>query len=199
MRIEEWLLAGEYILANENNNLLFCERGIRTFETYTRNTLDLSTIPIIKRESHCPIVIDPSQGAGRADLVAAMCKVPSPWARTRSSSGSSRSRRSLERRPPAAVAGRVRQTDARLHPFIAASGRNNFATQCSREWLRQSQRTLHRVAMRLNEGRIHSRENSLPVQEAKPARLGSICGVGPQASFGSGILQEISSTAVSCS
>jgi 3-deoxy-7-phosphoheptulonate synthase len=74
MRIEEWLLAGEYILAHENSNLMFCERGIRTFETYTRNTLDLSTIPIIKKESHCPIVIDPSQGAGRADLVMAMCK-----------------------------------------------------------------------------------------------------------------------------
>src|SRR5262245_20374835 len=74
MKIEEWLLAGEYILAHENPNLLFCERGVRTFETYTRNTLDLSTIPIIKKESHCPIVIDPSQGAGRADLVAAMCK-----------------------------------------------------------------------------------------------------------------------------
>lgn len=74
MKIEEWLLAGEYILANENPNLLFCERGIRTFETYTRNTLDLSTIPIIKQESHCPIVIDPSQGAGRADLVMCMCK-----------------------------------------------------------------------------------------------------------------------------
>jgi len=74
MKIEEWLLAGEYILANENPNLMFCERGIRTFETYTRNTLDLSTIPIIKKESHCPIVIDPSQGAGRADLVTAMCK-----------------------------------------------------------------------------------------------------------------------------
>lgn len=74
MKIEEWLLAGEYILANDNPNLMFCERGIRTFETYTRNTLDLSTIPIIKKESHCPIVIDPSQGAGRADLVMAMCK-----------------------------------------------------------------------------------------------------------------------------
>jgi 3-deoxy-7-phosphoheptulonate synthase len=74
MKIEEWLLAGEYILANENPNLLFCERGIRTFETYTRNTLDLSTIPIIKKESHCPIVIDPSQGAGRSDLIMAMCK-----------------------------------------------------------------------------------------------------------------------------
>src|SRR5207302_5943634 len=74
MRIEEWLLAGEYVLSNDNPNLMFCERGIRTFETYTRNTLDLSTIPIIKMESHCPVVIDPSQGAGRADLVIAMCK-----------------------------------------------------------------------------------------------------------------------------
>ena len=74
MKIEEWLLAGEYVLANENPNLLFCERGIRTFETYTRNTLDLSTIPIVKHESHCPVVIDPSQGAGRADLVSTMCK-----------------------------------------------------------------------------------------------------------------------------
>ncbi len=74
MRIEEWLLAGEYILSNENPNLLFCERGIRTFENYTRNTLDLSAIPSIKNESHCPVVIDPSQGAGRADLVVSLCK-----------------------------------------------------------------------------------------------------------------------------
>ena len=74
MKIEEWLLAGEYVLSNENSNLMFCERGIRTFETYTRNTLDLSAIPIIKHESHCPIVIDPSQGVGRANLVTAMCQ-----------------------------------------------------------------------------------------------------------------------------
>ena len=74
MKVEEWLLAGEYVLANGNPNLMFCERGIRTFETYTRNTLDLSTIPIVKNESHLPIVIDPSQGCGRADLVIAGCK-----------------------------------------------------------------------------------------------------------------------------
>jgi 3-deoxy-7-phosphoheptulonate synthase len=74
MKIEEWLLAGEYIMANGNPNLLFCERGIRTFETYTRNTLDLGAVPIIKNESHLPVVIDPSQGAGRSDLVIAMCK-----------------------------------------------------------------------------------------------------------------------------
>ena len=74
MRIEEWLLAGEYVLANENAGLMFCERGIRTFENYTRNTLDLSTIPAVKQESHCPIVIDPSQGCGRADLISSLCK-----------------------------------------------------------------------------------------------------------------------------
>jgi len=74
MRLEEWLLAGEYILANDNPNLLFCERGIRTFETYTRNTLDLSAIPALKNETHCPVVIDPSQGCGRADLIVSLCK-----------------------------------------------------------------------------------------------------------------------------
>jgi len=74
MRIEEWLLAGEYILANKNPGLMFCERGIRTFENYTRNTLDLSAIPALKQESHCPVVIDPSQGCGRADLINSLCK-----------------------------------------------------------------------------------------------------------------------------
>ena len=74
MRIEEWLLAGEYILSSGNSKLMFCERGIRTFETYTRNTLDLCAVPIVKAESHLPIVVDPSQGSGRADLVAAACK-----------------------------------------------------------------------------------------------------------------------------
>lgn len=74
MKIEEWLLAGEYVLSNDNPNLMFCERGIRTFETYTRNTLDLSAVPIIKQASHCPVVIDPSQGCGRAELVKAMSK-----------------------------------------------------------------------------------------------------------------------------
>lgn len=73
-RIDEWLLAAEYILAHGNPNVLFCERGIRTFETYTRNTLDLAAIAIIKKESHLPVIIDPSQGCGRADLVSALCR-----------------------------------------------------------------------------------------------------------------------------
>ena len=74
MRIMEWLLAGEYVLANQNPNLLFCERGLRTFEDYTRNTLDLSAVAVVKNESHCPVVVDPSQGCGKAALVRAMCK-----------------------------------------------------------------------------------------------------------------------------
>lgn len=72
-RIEEWLLAAEYILAHGNRNVILCERGIRTFETYTRNTLDLSAVAIAKMESHLPVVVDPSQGCGRADLVIALC------------------------------------------------------------------------------------------------------------------------------
>jgi 3-deoxy-7-phosphoheptulonate synthase len=74
MRVEEWLLAAEYILAQGNPNVILCERGIRTFETYTRNTLDLAAVAIAKRESHLPVIVDPSQGCGRADLVIELCK-----------------------------------------------------------------------------------------------------------------------------
>lgn len=72
-RIEEWLLAAEYLLAHGNPNVMLCERGIRTFETYTRNTLDHAALAIAKKESHLPVIIDPSQGCGRADLVIALC------------------------------------------------------------------------------------------------------------------------------
>lgn len=74
MKIEEWLLAAEYILSNGNPNVILCERGIRTFETYTRNTLDLSAVAIAKKESHLPVIVDPSQGCGRADLIIELCK-----------------------------------------------------------------------------------------------------------------------------
>ena len=70
--IEEWLMSAEYIMAGGNPNVILCERGIRTFETYTRNTLDLSVIPIIKQRSHLPIVIDPSHATGKRKLVEAM-------------------------------------------------------------------------------------------------------------------------------
>ncbi len=67
--IQEWLLSAEYILAQGNRHLMLCERGIRTFETYTRNTMDISAIPIIKKVSHLPIVADPSHGTGKWYLV----------------------------------------------------------------------------------------------------------------------------------
>ncbi len=67
--IEEWLMSAEYIMAGGNNNVILCERGIRTFETYTRNTLDLSAIPAVKKLSHLPVVVDPSHSAGREWMV----------------------------------------------------------------------------------------------------------------------------------
>lgn len=70
--IEEWLLAAEYILAQGNPDVMLCERGIRTFEKYTRNTLDLSAIPVIKRLSHLPIIADPSHATGKWYLVTPM-------------------------------------------------------------------------------------------------------------------------------
>src|SRR2546421_6442008 len=70
--IEEWLLAAEYILSQGNRNVILCERGIRTFEKITRNTMDISAIPLIKQLSHLPIISDPSQGTGRRDLVGPM-------------------------------------------------------------------------------------------------------------------------------
>ncbi len=67
--IEEWLMSAEYIMAGGNDKVILCERGIRTFEPYTRNTLDISTIPVVKKVSHLPVIIDPSHAAGKWDLI----------------------------------------------------------------------------------------------------------------------------------
>src|SRR5678809_80422 len=72
--IEEWLLSAEYILAGGNSDVILCDRGIRTFESYTRNTLDISAIPVVKKLSHLPVITDPSHGAGRRDMVAPMAR-----------------------------------------------------------------------------------------------------------------------------
>ena len=72
--IEEWLLSAEYIMTGGNHDVILCERGIRTFENYTRNTLDISAIPVIKKLSHLPILVDPSHGTGRRDKVAPMAR-----------------------------------------------------------------------------------------------------------------------------
>jgi len=70
--IEEWLMAAEYILSSGNSNVILCERGIRTFETATRNTLDLSAVPVLRGKTHLPIMVDPSHGTGQRDLVGPM-------------------------------------------------------------------------------------------------------------------------------
>ncbi|MBF0330120.1 MAG: 3-deoxy-7-phosphoheptulonate synthase [Nitrospirae bacterium] len=72
--IKEWLMSAEYIMSRGNQEVLLCERGIRTFETATRNTLDLSAVPLLKQLTHLPVVVDPSHGVGKWDLVAPMTK-----------------------------------------------------------------------------------------------------------------------------
>ncbi|MBM7614531.1 3-deoxy-7-phosphoheptulonate synthase [Alkaliphilus hydrothermalis] len=72
--IEDWLMAAEYIAAEGNQDIILCERGIRTFENYTRNTLDIAAVPIIKSLTYLPIIVDPSHGTGRRELVAPMAK-----------------------------------------------------------------------------------------------------------------------------
>jgi 3-deoxy-7-phosphoheptulonate synthase len=72
--IEEWLLSAEYLMMGGNHEVILCERGIRTFENYTRNTLDISAIPVIKKLSHLPILADPSHGTGRRDKVSPMAR-----------------------------------------------------------------------------------------------------------------------------
>ena len=72
--VEEWLMSAEYIMSEGNENVILCERGIRTFKTYTRNTLDLSAICAVKRLSHLPVIVDPSHATGKAWMVAAMAR-----------------------------------------------------------------------------------------------------------------------------
>jgi len=72
--IEELLLSAEYIMSGGNYNVILCERGIRTFDTYMRNTMDIAAIPVIKQLSHLPVMADPSHGTGRRDKVAAMAR-----------------------------------------------------------------------------------------------------------------------------
>ena len=72
--IEEWLLSAEYVLAGGNSEVILCERGIRTFESYTRNTLDISAIPVIHKLSHLPVIADPSHGTGLRDKVSPMAR-----------------------------------------------------------------------------------------------------------------------------
>ena len=72
--VEEWLMSAEHVLSNGNRQVILCERGIRTFESYTRNTLDLNAIPVVQELSHLPVIVDPSHGTGMRDKVAPMAR-----------------------------------------------------------------------------------------------------------------------------
>ncbi len=72
--ISEWLMAAEYIAAGGNHNIIFCERGVRSFETYYRNMLDVTAIPVLKKETHLPVIVDPSHAGGKAWMVPALAK-----------------------------------------------------------------------------------------------------------------------------
>jgi 3-deoxy-7-phosphoheptulonate synthase len=72
--VEELLMSAEYILSHGNERVMLCERGIRTFEKYTRNTLDINAIPLLKQLSHLPVIVDPSHGTGKWELVASVSK-----------------------------------------------------------------------------------------------------------------------------
>src|SRR5213075_3027279 len=72
--LEEWLLAAEYVMAEGNYNVILCERGVRTFSQHTRNTLDLASVPAIRRISHLPVIVDPSHGTGSAYMVTPLAR-----------------------------------------------------------------------------------------------------------------------------
>jgi len=72
--VQEWLMAAEYIAAGGNHNIIFCERGVRSFETYYRNMLDVTAIPVLKRETHLPVIVDPSHAGGKAWMVPALAR-----------------------------------------------------------------------------------------------------------------------------
>ena len=112
--IEEWLLSAEYVLAGGNTDVMLCERGIRTFESYTRNTLDISAIPVVQKLSHLPIIVDPSHGTGRRDKVASMARAAvAAGADGLLDRSALRSRSRAFRRRAVDVPGAVRAADGR--------------------------------------------------------------------------------------
>ena len=112
--ISEWLMAGEYIAAGGNHNIIFCERGIRTFETAYRNVLDVTAIAVMKRETHLPVIVDPSHAGGKAWMVPALSRAAvAAGADGLADRDPSDAEGGLVRRGPGADAGRIRDADER--------------------------------------------------------------------------------------
>ena len=123
-KVEEWLLAAEYIVKRGNQNVVLCERGIRTFETATRNTLDISAVAIAKMETRLPVVVDPSHAAGRWDLLV-------PLSRAAVAAGADGLMIEVHRHPEAALSDGAQQVtpdvfgeilDA-INPFVETAGK----------------------------------------------------------------------------
>ena len=126
--IEELLLSSEYILSGGNYDVILCERGIRTYETATRNTMDISAIPVVKKLSHLPIVGDPSHGTGRRDMVARNGQGSRGRRRGRDSHrDSSQRRQGRLRRRADAVPRSVREADERAASDCDGGGENAVA------------------------------------------------------------------------
>ncbi len=137
--IEEWLLSAEYILAGGNMNVMLCERGIRTFESYTRNTLDISAIPVVQQLSHLPVLADPSHGTGRRDKV-------TPMARAAVAAGAdgliievhNDPDRALQRWRTVALPGAVRSPDGRTADHRAGDRAQHLPRAGQPAWLGHS-------------------------------------------------------------
>jgi 3-deoxy-7-phosphoheptulonate synthase len=125
--VEEWLLAAEYLLAGGNQQVILCERGIRTFETATRNTLDLSAVALVKQHTHLPVLVDPSHSSGRRDLVL-------PLSLAAAAAGADGLLVDVHPRPAEALCDGgqallprdLEQLLARLDPLLSAVGRTLF-------------------------------------------------------------------------
>ena len=109
--IKEWLMSAEYILANGNFNVILCERGIRTFETATRNTLDISAVAVVKQLSHLPVIVDPSHATGKWDYVGAATRGGVCRLRRADDRGPRESGRGFFRRAAVLEAGALRSPD----------------------------------------------------------------------------------------
>ena len=167
--IEEWLLSAEYILAGGNTDVILCERGIRTFESYTRNTLDISAIPVVKKLSHLPIIVDPSHGTGRRDKVAPMARAAvAAGADGLHHRGALRSRPRAERRRAVAVPGAVRSADGRAAHHRARP--SAAASASSRSRAAAGAASDAAIAVRDCQSAAVDGDRSLPMAAREPAR-----------------------------